>query len=144
MRSKRPWEKVVRLLSMKGSISMMPTKMTMIFGTKVSVISCIEVSAWNSAMARPTTSASSMTGAPIFSMTTNVSRPISMASVTFTGVPSDGHAQDFLVRMDHLVAQGEHGLQRLLGLRLGHNNLGEIGRADGRVRLEARHVAQES
>src|SRR3546814_221999 len=62
MRSKRPWEKVVRLLSMKGSISMMPTKMTMILGTKVSVISWIEVSAWNSAMARPSISARSMTG----------------------------------------------------------------------------------
>src|SRR3546814_9295180 len=136
MRSKRPWEKVVRLLSMKGSISMMPTKMTMIFGTKVSVISCIEVSAWNSAMARPTTSASSMTGAPIFSITTIVSRPISMASVPFTTVPSDRHAQDFLVGLDHLVAQGDHGLQRHLGLRHGQRSEDHTSELQSLMRLQ--------
>src|SRR3546814_15356068 len=84
-------------------------------------------------MARPTTSASSMTGAPIFSMTTIVSRPISMASVPFTTVPSARHAQDFLVGLDHLVAQGDHGLQRPPGLRHAQHHLGEVGRDSGRL-----------
>ena len=56
----------------------------MIFGTKVSVISWICVSAWRKEMARPTTSASSMIGAPSLSATTMVWWASSMASALFT------------------------------------------------------------
>ena len=48
--------------AMNGSASSMATKIARIFGTNTSVISWIWVSAWNSEMATPTTSPTSISG----------------------------------------------------------------------------------
>ena len=56
---------------MKGAVRAMTTKITMIFGTKVSVISWIWVSAWNSAMTMPTTMAAPTAG-PEATMTVQI------------------------------------------------------------------------
>ncbi len=69
--------KSVSVWSMKGASSSIAMKTTMIFGTKVKVTSWIWVSAWNSEMTRPISSAMIMSGAPSFSVTMTASRPTS-------------------------------------------------------------------
>src|SRR5690606_21268697 len=54
---------------MNGNTRRVVRKMARIFGTNDRVISCIWVSAWSSATATPTTSATPMTGAPSLSST---------------------------------------------------------------------------
>ena len=83
MRSTSRSVKFDSVASMKGSSSMSDSMMTMIFGTKVSVISWIWVSAWKSETTRPMPSARSITGAPSLSETMIASRAMSMASPGF-------------------------------------------------------------
>ena len=66
--------------SMNGRKSSSDRRMTIIFGTKVRVISWICVNAWKNEIARPTTSASSIAGAPSFKATMIASRATERAS----------------------------------------------------------------
>jgi hypothetical protein len=70
---------------MNGVSRMKTTKMMTIFGTKASVISWICVSAWNSEITRPITSAAIMIGPASLSMTIRLSRPISTTSAASIG-----------------------------------------------------------
>src|SRR5271154_666262 len=125
------WVKEIRVPSMWGSRTIRESMITMIFGTKVSVISWIWVSACSTEMQRPTTSASSITGAPILSATMIASLPISSMSLAFTGDPlpprrSDRHLDDVLVGGNHLVPHRDHGLQRGIGVGERGGDLGDV------------------
>src|SRR5215472_9875547 len=101
----------------KGSAIRSTTKIAMILGTKTSVISWICVSACRRPMARPTTSAVTIAGAAISSSTQMASRAKSMVSA---GVMVGG---------DHLVADGDHRIEREFGRVDGVDDADHIGLA---------------
>src|SRR5579863_217945 len=101
---------------MNGISTTRDSMITRIFGTKVSVISWICVSACRMEMMRPQASAISMTGAPILSATMIASLPITKTSLTLMVRRSHRHLDDVLIGGDHLVAHGDHGLQGGLGI----------------------------
>src|SRR3954466_4880991 len=68
---------------MKGAVTVTTAMMTTIFGTKVSVISCTCVSAWNRAITTPTTMAARMAGPEAAITVQSAAWTMSNASASF-------------------------------------------------------------
>src|SRR3954462_3781983 len=82
---------------MKGAVTVTTAMMTTIFGTKVSVISCTCVSAWNRAITTPTTMAPRIAGPEAAITVQSAAWTMSSASASFIlGVWS----RDEVVRVD--------------------------------------------
>src|SRR5690606_6680649 len=102
---------VIKLMLTQNTASIRPT-----LGTKFSVISCTEVRACKRPMITPTTSATPSSGAAMRSAIHSACRVRSTIRFSSMARSSDRHPQDFLIGLDHLVAHGDHGLERDFGL----------------------------
>src|ERR1700730_14418125 len=112
---------------MKVADRLITTKMAMIFGTKVSVISWICVSACKSGMMAPT-SIEAATDGPEATMIVQIA-PWTMSSASASFISADGHAAG---ERDGLAA-GERGRGAGRGHRYGGDVSGHaaVGRGDG-------------
>src|SRR6056297_837525 len=103
-------------------------------GTKVSVSSWIEVSAWKSPTTSPAISATDRIGSEMITETQRPWRNVSNSTAS-SCIASHRHPQDFLVRLDNLVPDGDSGFHRKFGLGQGLHESMRIGlHGHGRLR----------